>query len=338
MAATIDANDADILRVLRKYWHPVAMGKTVEKEPVHVKLLDEGVVLYRDADGQVAALKDLCIHRGTPLSLGKVTPHGTIQCAYHGWEFDGTGRCTFIPAKGKSASIPGAARAEPFRAVEKYDLIWVALDEPETPLPDWPYGEWDKPGYRHVMLDAHFWKTSAGRTVDNFLDIAHLPFVHEGILAAEEEGLVPEYQVDHTPYGLYFSREESELDTPHSTAGENIFWEYFLYMPFTAHIKKTTDSGKETIITLLASPTSNKETTFFFGIGRNYELEPENDQKFVDFHYTVSAQDRRIIEQQRPEEIPTDLREELHIKIPDATSMAYRRLLAALGTPADQLP
>jgi len=326
-----------IVRELRRYWHPVATSASVSGTPLHVDLLDVGIVLYRDAQG-VTALEDLCIHRGTPLSLGKVTPNGTIQCGYHGWQYDSTGACTYIPSKGRGGTIPRKARVEAFLTTERYGLVWCALEEPRAPLPSWPYDEWDKAGYRHVMLDAHIWNSSAGRVVDNFLDVSHLAFVHKGILATDDEAVMPEQRIERTPYGLYYCRKETEAATPHSDPGDLIFWEYFVYSPFTAHIKKTTPSGRETIISLLASPTSAKKTTFFFGLGRNYQTEPEHDQKFIDFHYDVSEQDRRIVEQQRPEEIPTSLREELHVKDADAASTAYRRLLADLGAPPDQLP
>ena len=322
---------------LRRYWHPVATSDGVGDNPVHVDLLDVGIVLYRDPQG-VVALEDLCIHRGTPLSLGRVTPSGTIQCGYHGWQFNAQGVCTHIPSKGSGGSIPRKARVTSFRTVERYGLVWCALEEPQVPLPSWPYGEWDKPEYRNIMLDAHHWNSSAGRVVDNFLDISHLAFVHGGVLATDDEAVMPALHIKHTDDGLYFNRREREAQTPHSQAGEMIFWEYFVTLPFTAHIKKTTEGGRETVISLLCSPTSAKRTTFFFGLGRNYETDPQHDQRFIDFHYDVSEQDRRIVEQQRPEEIPTSLREELHVRDADAVSMAYRRLLAGMGTPANQLP
>lgn len=329
---------ARVNAALWKYWHPVALSADVADRPIPAKLLDERLVLFRGSDG-VQALEDLCIHRGTPLSLGGVTDAGTIRCAYHGWEYDGSGQCTFIPARGPGASIPGKAKVRAFRIVERFGLVWCALeDEVDAPLPQWPCDEWDDKGYRCIMLSGHHWKSSAGRAIDNFLDISHLPFVHHGALGDEKEAVVPPYALKDTEYGFYFSRVDEELDTPHSEAGERIDWEYFLYFPFTAHIKKTTASGRKTVLSLLASPTGPKETVFFFGLARNYELEPEKDQKFIDFHYEVSEQDRRIVEQQRPEEIPTDLREELHLKGPDQASMRYRRMLSSIGLPSETLP
>jgi phenylpropionate dioxygenase-like ring-hydroxylating dioxygenase large terminal subunit len=56
------------------------------------------LVLWRDTEGTVHAWEDFCVHRGVRLSLGHVTDD-TVVCAYHAWNYDGTGRCTLIPAE-----------------------------------------------------------------------------------------------------------------------------------------------------------------------------------------------------------------------------------------------
>src|SRR5262245_8807544 len=83
---------------LASYWHPIAESKDVTTEPRRFSLLDTDLVAFRVADGGAAAVfKDLCIHRGTPLSLGWVKDD-RIVCAYHGWEYDRTGACVRMPS------------------------------------------------------------------------------------------------------------------------------------------------------------------------------------------------------------------------------------------------
>ena len=83
--------------VLLNDWHPVASLKLFdEKNILAVRLLDEELVLWR-VGKQVLAWQDLCIHRGTRLSLGKIEA-GSIVCPYHGWVYDETGQCIKIPA------------------------------------------------------------------------------------------------------------------------------------------------------------------------------------------------------------------------------------------------
>jgi hypothetical protein len=63
---------------------------------------------------------------------------------------------------------------------------------------------------------------------------------------------------------------------------------------------------------------------------RNYQLEPEHDAGFVEFQQVILEQDRVVVVSKRPEELPVDLSEELHIKGVDRVSIDYRRGLGEL--------
>ena len=82
---------------LRDYWLPVAFSEEVGEKPLSVRLLDKRLALCRLGD-QVAAFYDLCVHRGTPISLGWIDGEEVV-CAYHGWAYNGEGRCTRIPSR-----------------------------------------------------------------------------------------------------------------------------------------------------------------------------------------------------------------------------------------------
>ena len=100
--------DDDLYEALREYWHPVAyVSEVIDGGPLAVTLLEEPLVLAR-IDGQVSAFRDICVHRGTALSLGSVDENG-LRCGYHGWCYDGEGRCTKIPAR-PELKIPSRAR------------------------------------------------------------------------------------------------------------------------------------------------------------------------------------------------------------------------------------
>ena len=98
-------------RALRYGWHVVATSDEVGRDPVQVWLLGEPWVLVRlptpDGATRLAAFEDRCPHRLAPLSAGSVVGE-TLQCAYHGWCFDGDGTCTRVPAIGPSDRIDGA--------------------------------------------------------------------------------------------------------------------------------------------------------------------------------------------------------------------------------------
>src|SRR5581483_12373946 len=98
--------------VLLNDWHPVACVDQFEETPVRgARLLGEDLVLWR-LGGQFYAWRDLCIHRGARLSLGRIAGE-RLACPYHGWEYDATGRCAHIPAHPEQTP-PAKARVQPY--------------------------------------------------------------------------------------------------------------------------------------------------------------------------------------------------------------------------------
>lgn len=313
---------------LADYWHPIAEAKDVTREPRRFSLLDNDVVVFRDADQNPVAFKDLCIHRGTPLSLGSIKGD-RIVCAYHGWEYDRTGACVRIPSLPEDHPIPSKARAISYHAAERYGLVWVAMNDPIAPIPPFPNGEYDNPEYHPHLASHYVFATSAGRAVENFMDWSHFPFVHPGLLAPADAVLVPRIDIVETDYGLRYDYPTLEPESPTSGPGETVMYEYYYYAPFTIHIRIVTPAGGVSYCSFLASPRTRTTTDGYTMFVRNYALDrPDSD--FDYFANRVTEQDRRIIESQRPEQIPLDLREELHIKVPDAPTIAFRRVLGRI--------
>lgn len=321
---------------LAQHWHPIATSEQVDENPRRFELLGEYLVAFRTDQG-ISVFLDLCIHRGVALSLGFLED-GIIRCGYHGWAYDAAGVCVDIPSLPEGSPIPSKARAVVFPVVERYGLVWVALEDPVDDIPDFPADEWNDPDYRTFVSQTYEWKTSAGRAVENFMDISHFAFVHEGILGSRDNTEVQKHLVSQRNGGLYYYLEAPEPATLHSRPDDVIRWEYFLTGPFTIHLKKTVPSGDVTLISLVASPTSETTTALFLWIARNHQLEPEHDDEFIDFTHEIMEQDRLIVESQRPERIPTDLRDELHLKVPDASGIAYRRYLGAIQGTAAFMP
>ena len=303
---------------LGMYWHPVAASSDVVGRPSRVTLLGRDLVVFRHEDG-VSVFDDVCIHRGTALSLGWVTD-GRLTCPYHGWQYDRTGACVRIPSLPEGAPIPRKACATVHRSEEAYGLVWVALEEPCAPIPAFPHGEWDDRDYRAFLALSYDWKTSAGRSVENFMDFSHFPFVHEGLLGSRERTIVAPHDIIPTDYGFSYSFQQAEPNTLHS-----------LYRPFTIHLKKITPDGNTTMISMAAAPTDEDHTDMWVWILRNYDMDPSEDQRFTDFSNTIMGQDQVIVESQRPERIPLDLKEELHLKVPDASGIAFRRMLSTIA-------
>ncbi len=186
-------------RALAPFWYPVAHSHEVTDKPLATRLLDERVVVYRVANGSVSAARDICYHRGAPLSLGRVEGDEII-CKYHGLRYDREGRCTCIPAHPGGAISP-RLRLDMYQAQERYGLVWVRLvdDGPRT-LPE--MNEWYDADYLQVGLDSVDISAAAGRQVEGFLDVSHFAFVHKESFGEPGNPVVPDYKVTMTKQGF----------------------------------------------------------------------------------------------------------------------------------------
>ncbi|MCA9920509.1 MAG: aromatic ring-hydroxylating dioxygenase subunit alpha, partial [Anaerolineales bacterium] len=168
--------------VLLNDWHAVAPVEQVKSQVMlATQILGEDLVLWY-ADGEIMAWQDLCIHRGTRLSLGEVRDN-TLHCPYHGWVYNASGQCVHIPAHPEQAP-PAKARVKSYACTVAYDLVWVCLGEPTQAPP--PFPEWELADYRKLLCGPYRVPASGPRIIENFLDIAHFPFVHEGILGVKD--------------------------------------------------------------------------------------------------------------------------------------------------------
>ncbi len=175
-----------------------------------VRLLGEPWVIAR-LDDKIVALADRCPHRLAPLSAGRVDGPELV-CGYHGWRFVASGECTAVPALGPGAPAPKRARAKPaWGATERHGMVWLAPEEPFADIIDLP--EADDPAFDSIWLDVVRTSACAGLLADNFLDTAHLPFVHAATIGAGEDTVVPPYRA--TPEGNGFRvRIEQEVANP----------------------------------------------------------------------------------------------------------------------------
>ena len=312
---------------LRRYWHPVAEGREVAAGPLGVTLLGERIVLFRSAEG-VRAFRDACVHRGARLSSGRVDGNGCLVCPYHGWSYDGGGRVVRIPSLRRTdAPIPTRAQATVYRATERHGLVWVALDEPLLPIADFP--EYTDPAYRtFVSVNAPL-ATSAGRYTDNGLDISHFPFIHPGALGDNDDPVTPEYEIIATPVGFTYSYRRLEQAGHFSAARAAVTSVTQQHVPFTRRRVLTAPRG-HSVQFITAQPIDDLRCRVFAVEAIDHSAEVPTD-KFIAFTAALLEQDRAIVENQTPLYLDTDPGAELHMRVPDAVGLAYRRSLREAG-------
>ncbi len=120
--------------VFRKFWHAVMPLAHLADGPKPFTLLGEDIVLFLDEHGQPAALKDRCCHRTAKLSKGWCTD-GKLQCGYHGWTYDRSGRVVRIPQYDADRPIPDGYCTPAYPCTARYGYAWVALEEPIADIP-----------------------------------------------------------------------------------------------------------------------------------------------------------------------------------------------------------
>jgi vanillate O-demethylase monooxygenase subunit len=318
---------------LRRCWHPVAYAEALGGAPVAATLLAEPLVLWRDRTGTAHAFRDVCVHRGTALSLGAVDGD-EIVCAYHGWRYRGDGACTAIPQLADPAGVPARARALAYACAERYGLVWVALEPARWPVPDVP--ELETPGWRVVRTGPFGWRCDASRQVENFTDFGHFAFVHPGLLgdpakpvvaahAVETDGPVLRYR-----YGRPDQAATEEFPVFTAERGdETRRTAYALHLPYTI-VEHIDWGGADRLVYFFASqPVAADRCVGYCLVARNYRLD-QPDAVMQEFERTIFGQDQRVVESQRPEQVPFDLAAELHLTF-DAVAVAYRRAMQAHG-------
>ena len=169
-------------------WYPAVRSQQLRGKRLHTTLLlGVPLVLGRKRDGAVFALRDLCPHRGIPLSCGSFDGD-MLACKYHGWKFEPvSGQCTEIPSLTSHDTLDATRiYGTAYPCVERDGYAWVYLPEPGTgrarfgdaalpPVPETPkFGD----RYRSAHLQAEL-PCNVDHGIIGLMDPAHGPFVHQ---------------------------------------------------------------------------------------------------------------------------------------------------------------
>jgi len=361
---------------LRRCWHPVARSGDVVSGPHRVMLLGEPWVLVRiGPDGTLRAFRDRCPHRRAPLSIGRVTgpddadvpgaPEGdgaaggpgdgpsairvpkvpALRCAYHGWCFNEEGRCIDIPALEAGAAIPPKARLDrAYGVVERHGMVFVC---PEPPLPGLDtvpvIPEAEDPAFMPGDLPPMRAKACAGLLADNFLDMAHFPFVHASTFGAEEPVVTPlEIERAGWSYRAVSEHPFSNREDPGVAAGIRPLVQqrrvtYRVTAPFHLVLRLDfLDSGGTNVIGFFLQPETEETTRIFSTIWRDDMTgDEERMASAVDFEVRVVEEDLAVQEAYDVRSLPLDVTAEVHTRA-DRSTLELRRMLGDLVTAAAQ--
>lgn len=320
--------------ILWNYWYPLARSQDLQPNTIlSARLLDTDLVLWRDSHHQVVAWADHCPHRGASLSQGAVICDRLV-CPYHGLAFSAEGRCVQIPAHPNSTPSRQACIRYSYPVQERYGLIFVCPGYPLRNLPDFP--EWNSPQYRHFLCGPYHYYSSAFRAIENFFDVAHFPFVHQGLLGDPNHPEVKDYDVLQGADGLTCRNVRFWQPDPDGTGeGRLIQNTYHLPHPLTIYFSKESENRRLTIF-FTAVPIEAERCIGWMAFALNYAHEVSADELKA-FQDQVVAEDLAIVETLRPRRLPLDLQWEFHLPC-DRASVAYRRWLTELGITFGTIP
>lgn len=321
-------------------FHPVAQVDDLGGSPLAVQLLDQAVVLWRDSAGAVHAAADRCPHRGAALSMGRVDGD-LLECPYHGWRFDASGRCVAVPALPQFVP-PAGHRACTYSARTAYGLIWVALqadvpaDAPDL-LP--AFAAEADPDLRKLNCGPYDVATSAPRIVENFLDMSHFGFVHEGLLGARDHVAFTAHPVAPTPHRFIATdclawQPRASLN---ANGGAMVAYTYEVDAPCTCVLTKMPEPGAlaqagfRDAIALFVCPLTPDKSRVWMRLATSDFTSSEDELRA--FQARIFEQDRPVLESQRPRLLPISAGApvaELH-SAADRSSAAYRRYLNERG-------
>ncbi len=174
--------------MLRRYWHPVAAVAelTDDKPKKRVRAFGEDLVLFRDGQGNLGLIEEQCCHRSASLYYGFVEDDG-IRCAYHGWKFDGAGRCTEQPFEPADSPLKDEVSQKSYPLQTLGGVIFAYFGPSPAPLlPNWDiFTRGD--GVRSVFILPQL-NCNWLQVMENSVDSTHTYYLHAHTLVLKGKG------------------------------------------------------------------------------------------------------------------------------------------------------
>ena len=311
-------------------------------------IIDQPLVLYRTAAGEIVALEDRCCHRFAPLSMGRLEGD-ELRCMYHGLKFAPDGRCIEIPGQ---KLIPQSARVRRYPAEVSGGWLWVWMGEASAANADTipPSLALDDPGYRlqagELDYAAHYLLID-----DNLLDLSHLSFAHEKTLGLDmpqwaderprmlplERGLrVQRWLRNHPPRGFMKKLgERVDVWNSYDFLFPGVFLQRTSFHPAGMAAQC---GGNEPDATPLfhrideqaVTPVGNRASRYFFAVGaRSTDIDPDRVGRLYAVTETAFHEDKALIEAQQ-RTIDLDPSRRMLPTSLDAGPTQFRRLVDGL--------
>ncbi len=336
--------------VLRKFWHAVMPLTDLAQGPKPFTLLGEKIVLFLDAQGEPAALRDRCCHRTAQLSKGwcvdaqgKACSKGRIQCGYHGWTYDRTGQVVAIPQFEAGRAILPDYKTTAYHCKARFGYAWVALEEPLADIPDIP--EFADPAYRTIFQFYERWQTSPMRALENSFDNSHFSFVHRATFGVAASPKPSKYELVENDLGFYA---ETVIDAANPERFQRIsgvtnavttrHMRNAYFLPFSRRLDieypaANGRAGRRHVIINCFTPIDDGSMQLCQWLFRNDSEADCPAQLLIDFDAEITQEDKDILESTDPDAVVDPRRRGIEYSMDsDRPGILIRRKLMELLT------
>lgn len=251
---------------LSNYWYVACLSREVGAKPLARTVIGIPLVIFRAGDGKPAALLDRCPHRNVPLSLGRVEG-GHLECGYHGWQFDGAGRCRLVPGLQSDGDARGRGVAA-HATCERDGFVWVWGESGVEPVGEPPGIAIPTGGDYATIIRRLDFPGTLHATAENALDVPHTAFLHRGLFRGSgkrnriravvrrgADRVEAEYIGEPRPEGVV-----GRLLAPNGGVVEH--WDRFV-LPSIAQVEYRLGDENHMLVTSLCTPLDDFTTRMF---------------------------------------------------------------------------
>lgn len=291
--------------LLKNNWYIACLKRELKDKPIRRVVYDDPLVIFKNAEGKVICLKDVCIHRGTALSRGKVKGN-CIQCPYHGWTYDQDGTINKIPGEGlEKENIPKNLKLQSYPVIEKDDVIWVWMGEVGKETEKIP---WDFPEYHNKKWVGYYMITDfdgeVSQLVENFMDVPHTVTVHSGWFRNQTSKKVPiEVEAKNGEILVNYDQKDDQIGVllrPLVNPGKNpmIHTDQFIF-PNITRVDYYFGDNYQYIINSQCTPVSEHKSRVYTYIGYRLKFIGHLVKPLISFYTRqVIEQDVKVIDHQ----------------------------------------
>jgi phenylpropionate dioxygenase-like ring-hydroxylating dioxygenase large terminal subunit len=326
---------------VRNAWYAAAWSKEVGRQLLARRILDEPVVMYRMENGTPVALLDRCAHKLAPLSMGRLNGD-SLQCGYHGMEYDSTGQCVRVPGQDR---VPRTAKVRSFPLLERYNMVWIWTGDPSLADPDRLINieNYGKPGWKIIDGGYQYHRANYVNIADNLMDPAHTTFVHVRTIAMKNALDVP-VEVEEGENYVRAHRWTNDTDPIPSdkrvglTGRVDRMQSYNYFPPGVSrvdavsiaagqpHTDEVIEKGMRSTGFKFLTPESASRTHFFWMQLRNFDV-PENQmEEFIRAQDMTFDEDNVVLSAIQHEQEATGVVQQTWLAIDEAPTKMRRML------------